>query len=104
MSTFGRRPFLASSTGIAAGAAVAGALPALAAPAGGEEAERYLGSAVAASASAVRGGALRASALTANGLVDPAGANPDDCSFAWTLQAGGGARGQARRSPRGAPG
>ena len=56
MSTFGRRTFLASSTGIAAGAAVAGALPALAAPAGGEDAERYLESAVAASASAVRVG------------------------------------------------
>src|ERR1700722_4817792 len=89
MSTFGRRTFLASSTGIAAGAAVAGALPALTAPSGGEDAERYLGSAVAASASAVRGGALRSSALTANGLVNPAGVDPDDCSFAWTLQAAG---------------
>ena len=35
------------------------------------------------------GGALRPSALTANGLVDPAGVDPDDCSFAWTLQASG---------------
>ena len=29
------------------------------------------------------------SALTVNGLVDPVGVDPDDCSFAWTLQASG---------------
>ena len=34
-------------------------------------------------------GALRASALTVNGLVDPVGVDPDDCSFAWTLQGPG---------------
>ena len=27
--------------------------------------------------------------LTVNGLVDPVGVDPDDCSFAWTLQASG---------------
>ena len=91
MSTFGRRTFLASSTGIAAGAAVAGALPALAAPAGSEDDQRDVASAAAASAgpSGGPGGALRASALTSNGLVDPPGVDPDDCSFAWTLQASG---------------
>ena len=87
MTTFGRRTFLASSTGIAAGAAVAGTLPSLAAPADGEDAQRSLGSATTASAGPAA--ALRASALTANGLVDPAGVDPDDCSFAWTLQASG---------------
>ena len=45
MSRFGRRTFLASSTGIAAGAAVAGALPPGAAVADGEDAARSLRSA-----------------------------------------------------------
>src|SRR3984885_6640103 len=86
MNRFGRRTFLASSTGIAAGAAVAGALEGGAAPADGEDAERPRGSAVVPSGPP---GPLRASALTVNGLVDPVGVDPDDCSFAWTLQASG---------------
>ncbi len=82
---FGRRTFLASSTGIAAGAAVTGALPAGAEAVGDEDAERPLASTVPAGPR----GALRASALTLNGLVDPVGVDPDDCSFAWTLQGPG---------------
>ena len=87
MSTFGRRAFLASSTGIAAGAVVAGALPAGAVRAGAAGAVQSLGSVTAASTQP--GGALHTSGLTANGLVDPVGLDPDDCSFAWTLQASG---------------
>jgi alpha-L-rhamnosidase len=86
MSRFGRRTFLASSTGIAAGAAVAGVLPPGSAVADGEDAERPLRSAV---VLAAPGGTLRPSALTVNGLVDPVGVDPDDCSFAWALQASG---------------
>jgi alpha-L-rhamnosidase len=84
MTRFGRRTFLASSTGIAAGAAVAGALPAGAAD--GDDAERPSGSAAVPAGPA---GALRPSALKVNGLVDPVGVDPDDCSFAWTLRAPG---------------
>ena len=86
MSRFGRRTFLASSTGLAAGAAVAGALPPGAAVADGVDAERPLRSAA---ALAAPGGTLRPSALTVNGLVDPVGVDPDDCSFAWALHASG---------------
>ena len=42
-----------------------------------------------AGAPAASGGTLRPSALTVNGLVDPVGVDPDDCSFAWALQASG---------------
>ena len=34
-------------------------------------------------------GPLRATGLTVNGATDPVGVDPDDCSFAWTLQASG---------------
>ena len=85
MSRFGRRTFLASSTGVVAGAAVAGALPAGVAV-GGEDAARPLGSAL---VSAGRSGPLRAAALTVNGLADPVGVDPDDCSCAWSLHASG---------------
>jgi alpha-L-rhamnosidase len=84
MSRFGRRTFLASSTGLAAGAAVAGALPAGIASAAGEDAERPLAGVLAAAGSA---GTLRTSGLTVNGLVAPVGVDPDDCSFAWIVQA-----------------
>ena len=43
MSRFGRRTFLASSAGVAAGAAAAGALPGVARPAGAADAERAPG-------------------------------------------------------------
>jgi alpha-L-rhamnosidase len=86
MSRFGRRTFLASSTGLAAGAAVAGALPPGAAMADGVDADRPLRSA---GAPAAPGGTLRPSALTVNGLADPVGVDPDDCSFAWALHASG---------------
>jgi alpha-L-rhamnosidase len=85
VSRFGRRTFLASSTGVVAGAAVAGALPAGAAV-GDEDVARSLGRVV---VSAGHGGPLRAAALTVNGLVDPVGVDPDDSSFAWSLQASG---------------
>jgi len=86
MSTFGRRTFLASSTGIAVGAKVAGALPPGAPPADGARVERPLGGA---DVLAGPPGVLRASALTVNGAVDPVGVDPDDCSFAWTLRSSG---------------
>jgi alpha-L-rhamnosidase len=88
VSRFGRRTFLASSAGVAAGAAVADAgapLPL----AGGDvsgAAERAVG---AADATAGRPGPLRPAGLTVNGLTDPVGIDPDGCSFAWTLQATG---------------
>ncbi len=88
MSRFDRRTFLASSTGLAAGAAVAGALPPGAVLAEGADAARPVRSAGA------PGGTLRPSALTVNGLVDPVGIDPDDCSFAWALQASGRAAAQ----------
>jgi alpha-L-rhamnosidase len=95
MSRFGRRTFLASSTGIAAGAAVAGALAPGAPTAGGEDAERTLGRADVLAGSP---GVLRPSGLTVNGTVDPVGVDPDDCSFAWILQARG--RGEAQTASR----
>ena len=85
MSRFGRRTFLASSAGVAAGAAAGGSWPSGALAESGA-AERPIGSADA----AVRPqGALRAGGLTVNGRRDPVGIDPDDCSFAWTLQASG---------------
>jgi alpha-L-rhamnosidase len=86
MSRFGRRTFLASSTGIAAGAAMAGALAADTEPAEGDDAEQPVRSAVVVAGPS---GTLRASMRTVNGLVDPVGVDPDDLSFAWTLQASG---------------
>ena len=41
---------------------------------------------------------MRAGALTVNGLTDPVGIDPDDCQFAWTLQASG--RGAAQTAFR----
>ncbi len=86
MSRFGRRTFLTSSAGVAAGAAVAGAA-------------RPPGTAAASVARRVGAAAtLRPGRLTVNGLVEPVGIDPDDCSFAWTLQASG--RGAAQRAAR----
>ena len=98
VSRFGRRTFLASSAGVAAGRRGRdAALPPR--PAGGSEgasrAARRRGGA-AAPVRSVRG------RLTVNGLVDPVGVDPDDCSFAWTLQATGRGRGPgglAHRAP-----
>ena len=86
MSRFGRRTFLASSAGVAAGTVAAGALPEVALPARAADAERPLeGTRVLAGPP----GPLRAVGLTVNGVVDPLGVDPDDCSFAWALQASG---------------
>ncbi|MGD0747021.1 MAG: family 78 glycoside hydrolase catalytic domain [Acidimicrobiales bacterium] len=87
MSRFGRRTFLASSAGVAAGAAAAGALPGVTPPAGATDAERGLGRTGVLAAPPP--GPLRATGLTVNGATDPVGVDPDDCSFAWTLQASG---------------
>ncbi len=86
MSRFGRRTFLGSSAGVAAGVAGAGLLPAASPASGAEDAEWPL-----ARVAALAGppGPLRAGGLTVNGAVDPAGVDPDDCSFAWTLHASG---------------
>ena len=88
MSQFGRRTFLASSAGVAAGAAVAGGGAPLPFPAGGVSgaADRPLR---AADATTGKAGVLRPTGLTVNGLTDPVGIDPDDCSFAWTLRATG---------------
>ncbi|MGA2474230.1 MAG: alpha-L-rhamnosidase N-terminal domain-containing protein, partial [Acidimicrobiales bacterium] len=86
MSRFGRRTFLASSAGVAAGTVAAGALPEVALPAGAADAERPLGGT---RVLAGPPGPLRAVGLTVNGVVDPLGVDPDDCSFAWALQASG---------------
>jgi alpha-L-rhamnosidase len=85
MSRFTRRTFLASSAGIAAGAAAAGAPGRSGSPAESGAAEGPVGS----EPDAARPGPLRAGGLTVNGLNDPVGIDPDDCSFAWTLQASG---------------
>ena len=86
MSRFGRRTFLGSSAGVAAGVAGAGLLRTASAASGAEDAELPL-----ARVAALAGpsGPLRAGGLTVNGAVDPAGVDPDDCSFAWTLHASG---------------
>ena len=92
MSRFGRRTFLASSAGVAAGAASAGA--ALPLGPGGSGDEFGAGAAVRPSGTsggdlASAHGPLRAGTLTVNGLTDPVGVDPDGCFFAWTLQAPG---------------
>ena len=99
MSRFGRRAFLSSSAGVAAGAVAAGAMDGTAsgpgAGAGAGAAERVVGML---DAPLPRPGPLRANGLTVNGLTDPVGVDPDDCSFAWTLHAKG--RGAAQTSYR----
>jgi alpha-L-rhamnosidase len=86
MSRFGRRTFLASSAGVAGGAAVAAATGAHPAPGAtaANAANRHVGRA---DPSGPSPGQLRARTLTVNGMVDPVGVDPDDCSFAWTLGA-----------------
>ena len=86
MTRFGRRTFLGSSAGVAASVAAAGALPAAQPPAGGEDAEVSLARGA---GPAGPSGLLRSGALTVNGAVAPVGVDPDDCSFAWKLQATG---------------
>jgi alpha-L-rhamnosidase len=87
MRRFGRRTFLASSAGVAAGAAAAGGLPTGAPDADGEEQAVSPFGDVRAAARPSR--APRTTALTVNGVVDPIGVDPDDCSFAWMLSAPG---------------
>jgi alpha-L-rhamnosidase len=84
---FGRRTFLSSSAGVAAGTAAAAALgmrEARAASAGSDmravAGVRPLGT---------PGGPIHASHLTVNGLSDPVGVDPDAVWFAWTLAASG---------------
>jgi alpha-L-rhamnosidase len=95
VSRFGRRTFLASTAGVAAGAAAAGAALPLGSTDGSGAAERLVG---VVGASARADGPLRAGALTVNGLTDPMGIDPDGCFFAWTLQATG--RGAAQTASR----
>ena len=88
MSRFGRRTFLASSAGVAAGAATVGAPLPLSLH--GDDAfgtvHRLVGTS---NGTAGQHGPLRTTGLTVNGLTNPVGIDPDGCSFAWTLQAGG---------------
>jgi alpha-L-rhamnosidase len=99
VSRFGRRAFLSSSAGVAAGAVAAGAMDGTpsgpGAGAGAGAAERVVGML---DAPLPRPGPLRADGLAVNGLTDPVGVDPDDCSFAWTLHAK--ARGAAQTSYR----
>jgi len=88
MSRFGRRTFLASSAGVAAGTAAGAAASGLLGPGSSRAAEAAQRPAWREGAGAASG-PLRAGGLTVNGLVDPVGIDPDDCSFAWTLQATG---------------
>jgi alpha-L-rhamnosidase len=87
MSRFGRRTFLGSSAGVAAGAVVGSASTwPLATPDAADAVLRPLGKA---GALAGASGVLRAGGLMVNGMSDPVGVDPDDCSFAWTVQARG---------------
>ncbi len=87
MSRFGRRTFLTSSAGIVASAVGSASTWPLVTPDSAEAAQRPpLGEA---GALAGAPGLLRAAGLTVNGMVDPVGVDPDDCSFAWTVQADG---------------
>jgi alpha-L-rhamnosidase len=79
---------LASGVGLSAGAVVAGAVGERAAE-GAVAAQRRSGAAAGLSAAGSGSALLRAGSPTVNGLVDPVGVDPDDCSFAWTLTAGG---------------
>ena len=85
MSRFGRRRFLTSSAAVASAGVVAGASWPSGSPAESGAAERP----VSEGAAARPPGPLRTGRLTVNGLTDPVGIDPDDCSFAWTLQASG---------------
>jgi alpha-L-rhamnosidase len=85
VTRFGRRTFLASTAGVAAGAGLA-ARPVSAGlnmAGAAEGTDRILAAATSSS------GPLRTSGLTVNGLNDPVGVDPDDCSFAWTLRSTG---------------
>ena len=94
VSRFGRRTFLASSAGVAAGARAAGRRrrpPACRAGRHGRRRGRR------------RGGARRPvrsgpAGSPSTAWSSPVGVDPDDCSFAWTLQASG--RGAAQTALR----
>ena len=83
---FGRRAFLGSGVALSAGAVAAGALSETdGAAAGGALLER--GGVLDAGVAAISRGPLRTGSLTVNGLSPAVGIDPDDCHFAWTLQA-----------------
>jgi alpha-L-rhamnosidase len=86
-SRISRRRFLASSGGVAAGAVLADAVAHAAATNADTASSPRSAAAVylveATSSSVVP----RTQELTVNGSVAPLGVDPDDCSFAWTLQA-----------------
>jgi alpha-L-rhamnosidase len=91
---FGRRTFLASSTGVASaavavGAAGQGGAGAAGRPGDGADANGVTESMGRDRLLAASPGPLRTQGLTVNGLIDPVGVDPDDCSFAWTLHAAG---------------
>jgi len=81
VNRFGRRRFLASSAGVAAGAAAAGALPV----SGDVSASGAEPAMLRTNRLGVARSPLRVAALTVNGTVDPVGADPDGVYFAWTL-------------------
>jgi alpha-L-rhamnosidase len=85
VSRFGRRTFLASSAGVAAGAAIAAGAEVSLEPGGAAGAAGR--SITTTDAAAQHSGLVRATGLTVNGLTNPMGIDPDGCSFAWTLHA-----------------
>ena len=94
--SFGRRAFLGSGAALSAGAVAGGAVETDVGEAGGAvRAEARVGDVAVA---AIPGGPLRAGSLTVNGLSPAVGVDPDDCQFAWTLQAKG--RGAAQNAYR----
>ena len=82
---FGRRTFLASSAGVAAGAAGVSAMAGTATGAS-TRLDHLLENE---SALAKPTGRIRAQTLTVNGLVDPIGVDPDGVTFAWTVHTAG---------------
>jgi alpha-L-rhamnosidase len=89
VSRFGRRTFLASSAGVAAGAAATGAALPLEPGDFGDAGAAVRPSGTSGGDLAAARGPLRAGTLTVNGLTDPVGVDPDGCFFAWTLQGPG---------------
>jgi alpha-L-rhamnosidase len=86
VSPISRRRFLASSGGVAAGAVLAEAVDTAAAAGPTEMSSAATAHLVDTGAS---GTSPRIDNVTVNGSVTPVGVDPDDCSFAWTLDSPG---------------
>ena len=92
MSPISRRRFLASSGGVAAGAVLAGSVAdkvGTGGAAGADATEVPSAATAELFETGATGTPPRTQDLTVNGSVSPVGVDPDDCSFAWTLDAPG---------------